>query len=79
MRQAQLREPHSEIQVELGLILKLAKFSTLIRIHDRARVAQNPIWEDAQTKLILGGRGNVHNLLMGGTIGVGTPHNIERT
>ena len=29
-------------------------------------------------KCILRGGDTAHNLLMGGTIGVGTPHNIER-
>ena len=36
-------------------------------------------WGDTtQKKCILGGGDTAHTLLMGGTIGVGIPHNIER-
>ena len=39
-------------------------------------------WGDTigvEEKYMLGGGDTAHKLLMGGTIGVGTPHNIERT
>ena len=48
--------------------LELSKFSTLLRIQDRAKCAK------AQNY-----RGDTaHTFLMSGTNGVGTPHNFER-
>ena len=50
--------------------LELARFSTLLRIQDRAKCG---------TELhILEGGDTAHTFLMSGTNGVGTPHNIER-
>ena len=41
--------------------------------------AQDYMWGDtAKNKHILGGGDTAHTLLMRGTIGVGTPHKIER-
>ena len=50
--------------------LELARFSTLLRIQERAKCGKG-------TELH-GGGDTAHTFLMSGTNGVGTPHNIER-
>ena len=49
--------------------LELSKFSTLLRIQDRAKCGKGTELQGGDT---------AHTFLMSGTNGVGTPHNIER-
>ena len=51
--------------------LELARFSTLLRIQDRAKCG-------TELHVLEGGGDTAHTFLMSGTNGVGTPHNIER-
>ena len=53
----------------------------LLRIKDRAKCCKGKGLHGGghhTEKPMLGGRDTAHTLLMGGTIGVGTPHNIEK-
>ena len=49
--------------------LELARFSTLLRIQDRAKCGKGTELQGGDT---------AHTFLMSGTNGVGTPHNFER-
>ena len=49
--------------------LELSKFSTLLRIQDRAKYGKGRELQGGDT---------AHTFLMSGTNGVGTPHNFER-
>ena len=62
--------PHSE----------LARFLTLLRIKDRAEAHNYIRGRGALHRKSYTGRWDAtHTFLMGGTIGMGTPHNNERT
>ena len=61
--------------------LELARFSTLLRIQDRAKCGKGTELHGGghrTEKFVLEGGDTAHNFLMSGTKGVGTPHNIER-
>ena len=64
--------------------MELARFSTSLRIQDRAECDKGTELHWARggghhtEKTYTGARDTTHTLLIGGIIGVGTPHNIER-
>ena len=62
--------------------LELARFSTLLRIQDRAECGKGTELHGGgghhTEKFVLEWGDTAHTFLMSGTNGVGTPHNIER-
>ena len=59
---------------------KLARLSTSLRIKDRAECGKGSELQGGPStdKMYTRRQDTAHTFLMGGTIGVGTPHNIDR-
>ena len=70
------------LQLESKIEPSVAKGKKLVRRDTTQKKHILSWWRDTigvGGKHMLGGGDTAHKLLMGGTIGVGTPHNIERT